>query len=58
MGELEWHVLRMPALAEADDALGRAIGEPLWADDEQYGYGCKLLQIYEQHECNGRLRDW
>jgi hypothetical protein len=36
MGELlceepdEWHVLPMPAFAEADDALGRQEGEPLW----------------------------
>jgi predicted phage terminase large subunit-like protein len=64
MGELlreepdEWYILRMPAIAEADDALGRQEGEPLWTDDEQYGYGRKLLQLYEQHERTGRLRDW
>jgi predicted phage terminase large subunit-like protein len=64
MGELlreepdEWFVLRMPALAEADDVLGRKEGEPLWTDDEQYGYGSKLLQLYAQHERSGRLRDW
>jgi predicted phage terminase large subunit-like protein len=26
----EWHVLRLPAVAEEGDALGRAVGEPLW----------------------------
>ncbi len=28
----EWYVVNLPALAEADDALGRAIGEPLWPE--------------------------
>lgn len=30
----EWRVLRLPALAETDDPLGRAVGEPLWPDWE------------------------
>ncbi len=30
----EWRLLRLPALAEADDPLGRRIGEPLWPDWE------------------------
>lgn len=30
----EWRVLRLPALAEADDPLGRALDEPLWPDWE------------------------
>lgn len=29
-----WRVVRLPALAEADDALGRAPGEPLWPEWE------------------------
>ena len=29
-----WRVLRLPALAEADDPIGRAFGEPLWPDWE------------------------
>jgi len=29
-----WHVLSLPALAEADDPLGRAMGAPLWPDWE------------------------
>jgi predicted phage terminase large subunit-like protein len=30
----QWRVLRLPALAEADDPLGRAPGAPLWPDWE------------------------
>jgi len=29
-----WQVLRLPALAEADDPLGRAVGAPLWPEWE------------------------
>ncbi|MCH7584918.1 MAG: phage terminase large subunit [Acidobacteria bacterium] len=28
----KWEVLSLPALAEADDPLGRALGEPLWPE--------------------------
>ena len=31
-GGERWEVLRLPALAEQDDPLGRAIGEPLWPE--------------------------
>jgi predicted phage terminase large subunit-like protein len=56
--EGQWRVLRLPAISEGDDdALGRAEGEPLWADDA-YGYGQKLIELHEQHEREGRLRDW
>ncbi len=30
----DWRVIRLPALAESDDPLGRAIGEPLWPEWE------------------------
>lgn len=40
----DWHVLRLPALAEVDDPLGRDPGEPLW-DDDAYGYGGQLRQL-------------
>lgn len=40
----DWHVLSLPALAEADDPLGREPGEPLWGDDA-YGYGGQLLEL-------------
>jgi len=41
-----WTVLSLPALAKSDDQLGRAIGEPLWCDDD-YGYGAQLLDVQE-----------
>lgn len=31
-GGEEWHVVRLPALAESADPLGREVGEPLWPD--------------------------
>jgi predicted phage terminase large subunit-like protein len=40
----EWRVISLPALAEPDDALGRALGEPLWSDDD-YGYGEHLVEL-------------
>src|SRR5579864_4659698 len=39
----DWKVICLPALAEKDDPLDRAIGEPLW-DDDDYGYGQQLLE--------------
>ncbi len=30
----DWNVLRLPALAEENDPLGRAVGEPLWPEWE------------------------
>ena len=39
-----WTVLELPALAKGDDPLGRAIGDPLWTDDD-YGYGAQLLSL-------------
>ena len=30
----EWNIIRLPALAEGDDPLGRAVGEPLWPEWE------------------------
>jgi len=40
----KWHVISLPAIAEAGDQLGRTVGEPLWADDN-YGYGEQLLDL-------------
>jgi predicted phage terminase large subunit-like protein len=54
----DWRILRLPAIAECSDELGRAEGEPLWADDVEYGYGRKLLELRAWHEAQGRLRDW
>jgi predicted phage terminase large subunit-like protein len=33
----EWRVVRLPALAEAGDALGRTVGAPLWPEWEDHG---------------------
>ena len=40
----EWRVISLPALAEPDDPMGRALGEPLWSDDD-YGYGEQLVEL-------------
>ena len=53
-----WRVLKLPALAtEIDDPLGRAIDEPLWADDT-YGYGDELIAIRDGLEKAGATREW
>lgn len=55
-----WRVVRLPALSEgADiDPLGRAEGDPLWADDPAFGYAQRLLELRAEYERHGRLRDW
>ena len=40
----KWHVISLPALAEAADPLGREPGEPLWSDGS-YGYGQQLVEL-------------
>lgn len=49
----KWHVLSLPAIAEADDPLKRWVGEPLW-DDDSYGYGDQLLDLQK----NTPARTW
>jgi predicted phage terminase large subunit-like protein len=39
-----WEVISLPAIAEANDQLGRYLGEPLW-DDDAYRYGEQLLEL-------------
>jgi predicted phage terminase large subunit-like protein len=34
LSDKSWRVLRLPALAETDDPLGRAVGDPLWPEWE------------------------
>jgi len=53
----QWRVLRLPAIAEPDDPLGRVEGEPLWHDGA-YGYGARLLALRDQYEHDGLSRDW
>jgi len=53
-----WRVIKLPALASAnDDPLGRSLGEPLWADDG-CAYGGELLNIRKGYETAGGMRDW
>ncbi len=37
-GKVRGRVISLPAEAEANDILGRAIGEPLWGDDPDWDY--------------------
>jgi predicted phage terminase large subunit-like protein len=48
----DWRVISLPAIAEADDPLGRRIGEPLW--DDAYGYGQQLIELQK----NTPARTW
>lgn len=52
-----WRIIRLPAIAEADDALGRVPGAFLW-DDDDYGFGGKLRADHEAFQRAGRARDW
>jgi predicted phage terminase large subunit-like protein len=54
----KWRVLKLPALASAeDDPLGREIGEPLWLDGD-YGYGRELFGKRDDFEQTGGMREW
>lgn len=53
----DWRVVNLPAMAEADDPLGRSLGEPLWSDDG-YGYGAELAAKKAEYEAAGAMRDW
>ena len=53
----KWRVLKLPALAEDGDALGREPGEPLWSDGN-YGYGQELIQKRDDYVEKGALRTW
>src|SRR6185436_19289490 len=48
----DWKVISLPAMAEANDPLGRALDEPLWDDD--YGYGEQLRELQK----NTPARTW
>jgi predicted phage terminase large subunit-like protein len=55
-----WRTIRLCAISEGPDTdpLGRAVGVPLWADDENFGYGARLLEQQAEYERHGRSRDW
>jgi hypothetical protein len=52
-----WTVIKLPALAEADDPLGRPVGAPLWFD-HAYGYGADIEEKRQSYERTGRMREW
>jgi predicted phage terminase large subunit-like protein len=41
----EWRVVRLPALAEPDDPLGRSVGDPLWPEWEDHRALTRKRQI-------------
>jgi len=47
----KWYVIRLPAVAEENDQLGRKIGEPLWPEE-------KSLAALRQEEVILGKRDW
>lgn len=53
-----WRVLSIPAVAGANDPLGRQPGEWLWDDDPRYAFGEDLRRKYAELERNGALREW
>jgi predicted phage terminase large subunit-like protein len=53
----QWEIIRLPAIAEENDPLGRASGEWLWSDDD-YGFGAKLKDDFKSLTNAGRARDW
>jgi predicted phage terminase large subunit-like protein len=52
-----WDFVKLPAIAEEDDALGREPGEYLWGDDT-YDYANELRAVHAEYELNGAMRDW
>ncbi len=54
----DWRVVKLPAIAEDDDPLGREPGAPLWADDPGYRYDRAITEARENYEKTGNLRAW
>jgi predicted phage terminase large subunit-like protein len=65
----EWTVLSLPAVAEdpaastpeniiLPDALGRAPGVPIWADDPKYPFGDLMLKTRDALARRGATREW
>ena len=45
----QWFVIRLPAIAEADDQLGREIGEPLWPEENSLA-ALERQQLVDEYE--------
>lgn len=53
-----WHVVRLPALADVNDPLGRAFGEPLTHPKIETDDTTKLLEFWESRRRSSTARDW
>jgi predicted phage terminase large subunit-like protein len=55
----DWRYVRLAAISEGDgDPLHRPEGQPLWADDPDYGYGADLLRQQQVAEKTGQTAMW
>lgn len=56
LGKYRIKIVSIPAIAGADDMLGRMPGEYLWDDPSGYNYGATLRRM--QTQLAGKPRDW
>ena len=54
----QWKIIRLPAIAEDNDPLGRAPGEFLWDGDENYKFGALLREAHADYTGTGQTRMW
>ena len=54
----EYQVIKLPAIAGADDPLGRLPGEPLWSGDPAWDYPSRIAAAHKGLEETGDLRGW
>jgi predicted phage terminase large subunit-like protein len=52
-----WTIIKLPALAEENDAMGRDVGQLLWGDD-QYGYAELIRGVKDEADRGIGERDW
>lgn len=53
-----WQILKLPAIAEQDDPLGREPGMLLWSGDDSYRYDEELRRVHEESQASGAMRNW
>jgi predicted phage terminase large subunit-like protein len=54
----DWRVVRLPAMAEDNDALGRKPGEMLWGDDPKWPWAQEARAIKSEFDRSGASRTW
>ena len=54
----DWRVVRLPAIAEDNDALGRKPGEMLWGDDPKWPWAEEARAIKSEFDRSGASRTW